>query len=389
MLETYVRNLFNQHGDTRLVFHNYSFAKSLAEEAQRLMKEGKLNGSQTTEVMNTAAWFYPTGYIFDFKNPSKKSLEQAEKYFEESPSASLIKTDVLNCLKTGWDLKPAETQAEMLFRDAVNATRLGDETKNNSELFRLELELIDQQVFTPTDWINYNLRSLLNIDFKTAAAKTLWEPVLAQRILNQKEKLDKIRRKSPAKRPTKRPAVTNDSRREAERMIATFFRSNYRVHINLSAIADQKANIMISVNAILISVLISILSYRNLTETTPQIFVPTIIFLITGLTSLIFAILSARPKVTKLNDKKATPETIKKNLVFFGNFVNLELDQFEEGMQALYDDPKLLLDNMTRDIYFLGKVLDKKYRFLTISYNVFMVGFVATVILFIVAMFFG
>ena len=51
----------------------------------------------------------------------------------------------------------------------------------------------------------------------------------------------------------------------------TFFRANYRNHINLSAIADNKANIMISVNAILISVIISALSYQNIPENNPAV----------------------------------------------------------------------------------------------------------------------
>lgn len=386
MLETYIRNLYNQHGDTRLVFHNYSFAKTLAEEALALSEEGKIRDSNSRDILKTAGWFYPMGYVFDFKNPAEKTLAQAEKYFDTHPSANKIRKEVLNCLKTGWDLKPAETQAEMLFRDAVNAARLGKPEGKNSDLFRLELELIDQQVLTETDWINFSLRGLLNIDFKTAAAKTIWEPVLAERILQQKKQLEKIRRKSPSTKISS-PSKNDTTSRDRERMIATFFRSNYRVHINLSAIADQKANIMISVNAILISVLISILTYRNLAEATPQIFVPTIIFLITGLTSLIFAVLSARPKVTRLNKSKSGIDSIKKNLVFFGNFVNLNLDEYEEGMEELFDNPKLMLENMTRDMYFLGKVLDKKYRFLTISYNVFMVGFATTVVFFMVALF--
>ena len=87
------------------------------------------------------------------------------------------------------------------------------------------------------------------------------------------------------------------------RAVQTYFRANYRNHINLSAIADNKANIMISVNTILISVLITFLSYRNIGQTQPIILMPVIIFLVTGLASLIFAVLSARPKVTNFYRK--------------------------------------------------------------------------------------
>ena len=146
---------------------------------------------------------------------------------------------------------------------------------------------------------------------------------------------------------------------------------------------------MISVNAILVSVLISILSYRNLAEVNPFIMMPAIVFLVSGLISLVCAVLSARPRVTSLNGEKKSIDEIKKNLVFYGNFVNLDLEKYEEGMNELYKDPQLMLSNMTRDMYYLGKVLDKKYRFLTISYNVFMLGFIVTVIMFLVGLFLG
>ena len=115
---------------------------------------------------------------------------------------------------------------------------------------------------------------------------------------------------------------------------------------------------MISVNSILISVLISILSYRNMAENNPPIVLPVVIFLVTGLTSLIFAVLSARPKVTSFNEAISSKEEKRKNIVFFGNFVHLDLEEYEEAMDAVFRDPELLYGNLTRDLYFLGKVLD-------------------------------
>ena len=111
-----------------------------------------------------------------------------------------------------------------------------------------------------------------------------------------------------------------------------------------------------------------------------------IIFFITGLASLVYAVLSARPKVTTINKNIKDVDELKKNLVFFGNYVHLNLEEYEEAVDAMFRDGELIYGNMTRDIYFLGKVLDKKYRYLTNSYNIFMVGFVATAITFIVAL---
>ena len=56
-------------------------------------------------------------------------------------------------------------------------------------------------------------------------------------------------------------------------------------------------------------------------------------------------------------------------------------------MEDVFNDSELLYGNMVRDLYYLGKVLDKKYRYLSISYNIFMVGFIATVGTFLIALF--
>ncbi len=176
-------------------------------------------------------------------------------------------------------------------------------------------------------------------------------------------------------------------RKKPLRAIQSFFRANYRNHISLSAIADNKANIMISVNSILISVLITILSYRNIGETHPGVLLPVIIFLVSGLASLIFAVLAARPKVTRMVKDGQLPDLSKSSIIFFGNFVPLQLEEYEEAMDALFRDGELLYGNMVRDMYYLGQVLDKKYRYLTVSYTLFMVGFIASVLLFILTLF--
>ncbi len=192
---------------------------------------------------------------------------------------------------------------------------------------------------------------------------------------------------NPVNNPSPPRPFQGIERKKPLRAIQSFFRTNYRNHISLSAIADNKANIMISVNSILISVLITMLSYRNIGETHPTVLLPVIIFLVSGLASLIFAVLAARPKVTRLSKEGQLPELSKGSIIFFGNFVTLRLEEYEEAMDALFRDGELLYGNMVRDMYYLGQVLDKKYRYLTVSYTLFMVGFIVSVLLFIVTLF--
>ncbi|MDX1629635.1 MAG: DUF5706 domain-containing protein, partial [Fulvivirga sp.] len=172
------------------------------------------------------------------------------------------------------------------------------------------------------------------------------------------------------------------------RGIDTLYRANYRNHINLSAIADGKANMMISINTIMISVIVT-LSGASLSISKSYIIenlrftVPIFILLLGSLASVVFAVLSARPKITTKEIKK---EQIKKNkisLLYFGNFLNIPKKQFVSYLNNLKADQERLYDSMSIDLYNLGQVLNEKYRLLTISYNIFMIGLTLTVIAFI------
>ncbi len=65
----------------------------------------------------------------------------------------------------------------------------------------------------------------------------------------------------------------------------------------------------------------------------------------------------------------------------------MELEEYEDVMDEMFQDGKLIYGNMIRDMYYLGKVLDKKYQFLIISYNIFMIGFAITVLSFLAILF--
>ncbi len=71
------------------------------------------------------------------------------------------------------------------------------------------------------------------------------------------------------------------------------------------------------------------------------------------------------------------------NILFFGNFVNMDEDEFVEGMVDLMQETEHLYVNMIRDLYGLGRVLQRKFELLRVSYNVFMIALVIGVGLFV------
>ena len=111
------------------------------------------------------------------------------------------------------------------------------------------------------------------------------------------------------------------------------YRTAYRTHVNLSSIADNKANIMLSINAIIISITISTLVPNF--ESNEKLILPTIVLLVVCLGSIIFATLSTRPKVTEGKVTRSDIEQKRSNLLFFGNFYNMPLEDFHWGMTEM------------------------------------------------------
>jgi hypothetical protein len=157
------------------------------------------------------------------------------------------------------------------------------------------------------------------------------------------------------------------------RGVETMFRVTYNNHIALSQLADNKANILISLNGAIISALIVILTpqFGSMNWTFASVGV-----LVAGCTvSLAFAILGSRPRLSR------TPVTVeevrdnKGNALFFGQFTSMTLEEFQDSMRLLTNDDKLVYDALSRQLYSMGRSLLRKYRYLQIAYAAFFVAF--------------
>jgi len=172
-----------------------------------------------------------------------------------------------------------------------------------------------------------------------------------------------------------------EDRLGTSRGIETMFRSSYQTHNALSALADNKANIMISINGIIISILIASIAPR-LGEST-WLLLPTVVLLVGCVISMVYAVLAARPRVSRHPLSVEDARSGRANILFFGNFVRIPESDFVQGMEELMRNTDRVYLNMSRDIYALGNVLERKFRLLRVSYTVFMIGLVAGVTLLI------
>ncbi len=166
-----------------------------------------------------------------------------------------------------------------------------------------------------------------------------------------------------------------------KRGIETLFRTNYRVNMDLTSLADAKANIMISINGLIVSILIA--SIAPGIEKNPWLLIPTSLFLVGCLGSLIFAVLAARPRVSSHVVTKESAMENRTNVLFFGNFHHMPQEDYVYVMKEVVQDPTQIYEMMIKDIYGVGSVLQKKYVMIRRSYTIFLGALVVGVVGFI------
>lgn len=167
-----------------------------------------------------------------------------------------------------------------------------------------------------------------------------------------------------------------------DRGIQTLFRVTLKNHITLSDIADTKANILLSVNAIIISLALSNLIPKLDNPSNDYLIYPTVVFIFFSVVSMVLAVLATRPNITSGSFTKADVERKKVNLLFFGNFHKMSLSEYEWAVNELVKDKEYIYSSLTKDLYFLGLVLHRKYKLLRWTYTIFMIGMIVSVLAF-------
>ncbi len=400
--EAFIGAYYPEHVPAQYVFHDLEHTAQTVASA-KMIGEGFQLSEQDMSLLLLASWFHDTGYTQGPVDHEERSAAKAVEYLSGKITDEALATVQSLIRVTKVPQKPT-TLLEQIICDA-DLSHLGMDTYwDRTGKFRQELILARQMVMSEQDWVDFELDFMLKHNFHTPVANELFNKRKAkhiQKLVKQKRRLN------PDKAPTANELELLDEKDkntdirqvllDAEndlksgrfgRGVETMYRTTYRTHTNLSAMADSKANLMLSVNAIVISILVSNLLPKLQTlqgNERWQIGVPTAVLALTCLLSMIFATLSTRPKVT---EGKVTMEAIKQrkaNLLFFGNFHSMSLADFQWGVNEMLKDPDFLYSSMSRDLYYLGIVLNKKYQYLSICYNIFMYGLIISVLAFIIA----
>ncbi|WP_341834569.1 Pycsar system effector family protein [Chitinophaga pollutisoli] len=389
--QAYVTRQYESHPDPVLVYHNLVHTSQVVQAADQISAYYRLSEADHLIVM-LAAWFHDMGYLEGERSSHESAGADAVRAFAKAqglPEAT--GRAAADCVLATKMPQQPNNLLEQIVCDA-DLFHLGSkEFSKRNKLLRTEAELAAGKKISSVEWTRTTIQFLESHQYHTAYCRTLLNPQKEENIEKLKIKLEEKQREATAEKHGLQPEkkvekVKEDKEDKGEKKkpgVETMFRTTGTNHIRLSSMADSKANIMISVNAIIISVLLSVL-LRKL-EDYPNFILPAFIFLVTSVTTIVFAVLATRPNVTSGRFTEEDIKNKKANLLFFGNFHQMSYPEYEEGMETIIKNPDYLYSNMIHDIYNLGVVLGRKYRLLRLAYNTFMFGIVASVIAFTVA----
>lgn len=403
---SHVTEIFTRQVKPELVFHNLEHTEDVVEACSYMADFYKLEDEDRL-VLLLSAWFHDTGYANgEAVGHEERSVQTAKEFLDSQPDVDeeIIQKISSNIRATKMPQSPL-TQLEKILCDADLYHLAADDYKARNQLLRQEQMYLLNTKISKKDWRRNNITFLEAHKYFTEYGDQKLEPKKQRNLvaLNKLSKADKTKGgKEEEEQEDEKQTGTDEAifpyisqpdqfdlldektkQKNTERGIQTMFRTTSNNHFELSALADGKANIMISVNAIIISVVLTVLLVRL--PFYPQYIVPTIILMVVCLSAMIFAILATRPSVSSGRFSEDDIRKKQANLLFFGNFHRMKLEEYEWGMNEMLKDREYLYNSMIKDIYFLGVVLARKYRLLRVAYTIFMWGLIATVIAFAAA----
>ncbi len=381
----YVVDYFKSHVDNRLAYHNLEHTLKVVEAAQQIANHYQL-GEQDFFVVTIAAYFHDTGYHIDLHQHEARGADLADAFLEQQGVGEEIRTSVRNAIMSTKMPQSPKTLNDKILCDA-DLFHLGStEYREKAKLVHQEVNTFCKGAISKNDWRKKDIQFLESHHYHTDYCNLLLNDQKQKNLEKLKSKLKEDKEEKEEHLDDAHSQVIDfhmGKKERPEKGIETMFRITSANNQRLSDMADNKAHILITVNSIILSLVVSLL-LRKL-DSNDFLMIPTFILLLMSLSCVVVSILSTRPSIP---EGVFTPEDIKQksvNLLFFGNFYKMPLERYTEGMIKVMNDKDFLYGTLIRDVYAQGVVLGRKYKLIRLAYNIFMFGLIISILAYMVA----
>lgn len=385
--------ILNNQLSPEIVCHNLEYTERVVEMVKSIGAQEPLS-EEELELVQIAAWFHDTGFRDTYDGHQVKSKAIASSFLSQEEVPQEKVDAILNTILSTQPGNKPQNRLEQALLDARQGVVVVGDYKQHLGQLQQELLAMKQVEQSEVEGLQQYLKTILKYEFHTEYGKETLLKARDKLKAKLEKRLNKLQKVVDANlsndlgvtmaqlKAMKKKLAKVEGR--PERGIETMFRLTSRNHLDLSGMADSKANIMISINSIIMSVVMG--SLMSKLDSNEHLYYPTVLLLLVNLASLIYAILSLRPNVSDGKFTRDDIENQRTNLLFFGNFHKMSRKDYHWGMNKLMENANFLYSNLIDDVYFLGVVLARKYKLLRTSYNIFMYGMIFVVIAYIISL---
>jgi predicted metal-dependent HD superfamily phosphohydrolase len=385
--KAFVKQQFKENLPETIVYHGYRHTLDVVQHARDIAAYENLD-KNLLPVLEIAAWFHDTGYIKTCDGHEEESVVFAKAFLKKKQVDEIEIEMVTKAIRATKMPQDPKHEIEKILCDADLMHLASEKYFETAELLRKEWLNTHDQKISKSKMLENSLAFFREHQFHTNYGKEILQPLKDKNYGLIDKCIVEIKKKKAVSEENLNAKIKKLDKKLAKkkgysRGVESMFRLTARNQSNLSSMADSKSNILISVNAIIISIVFSVLVSKF--DHLPNLVIPTLIFLAFSLTTIVISILSTRPNISSGRfDKNALLEH-KVNLLFFGNFYNMEYEDYEWALQEMMKDDEYLYAAMIKDQYSLGKVLARKYKLLRFAYSVFMYGIIISSIAFVIS----
>ena len=285
--KAFVSDLLADKLNKNIRFHTLEHTEEVVAACERMANYYHIPDEEQTALL-LAAWFHDTGYTGgQAKDHEVLSAQLATEFLASHNVSPETSGKVISCINATRMPQTPVNSLEKIICDA-DLFHLGtDAFREKTNLLRKELKNFGDEEITKNDWWKKNIEFLEAHKYFTTYGQETLQPIKEVHIKGLTEELSDLDDKTKKKKKSKNTddivvealQIEDDEKKkkkeknnQSERGIATVFRIMAQNQNNLSGMADSKANILISVNAIILSIVISQLITKL--DSNPNLLIP-------------------------------------------------------------------------------------------------------------------
>ncbi|MEO1260464.1 MAG: Pycsar system effector family protein [Bacteroidota bacterium] len=161
-------------------------------------------------------------------------------------------------------------------------------------------------------------------------------------------------------------------------------RTTQRNNVELTHLADNKANVLLSLNAIMLTFLIPNVVSNTDFIIERHLLIPLVILAATCFSTIYISTIVLKPSRFE-NPRYFFNKYKNHSPLFFGNIYRMTSQEFYDSLDETFADDKNIMETLKQNLFYSGKRLGYKMTWIRRAFNIFLIGMFLSIISSVIA----